>query len=348
VCVGSPTFPVLTPPEAYPGANCLQLCNPVTNTPTPTITPTPTPTTTPTPFCNKLPVQTVLAGRVPDVIVRTDLGGSIQAAVAGASDTNGDGYIIVGVVSNGTGALGGSTTQNVVIDQVFPNPFLLIGCSVTLINPAANAGNPTGWIKPGAGSSIFAMDLHGTGSTGINGAGWKVEGNGRELRNTYGTGNTTGIWFVGDNNIMHNGAASSNSGVGLKIEGNGNYVTDTGVFSNTSHGVQVIGNNNQLLKIDAGDIGKGNGGDGLNVSGNNNVFTENKARSNTLDGIRIFSGTGNALKKNLSGGTASQNNGDCEFEVVAGNINKGENKANNVTVPGAVNSPFPTGCIGSP
>ena len=349
-------FPAFAPlsPEVYPADTCATACQPVTPTPTPTITSTPTPTTTPTPFCNKLPVQTVLAGRVPDVIVRTDLGGSIQAVVAGATDTNGDGYIIVGVVSNGTGALGGSTTQNVVIDQVYPKPFLLIGCSVTMINPRANAGNPTGWIKPGAGvlnppgGNIFAMDLHGTGSTGVDGAGWKVEGNGRELRNTVGSGNTTGIWFKGDNNIMHNGAASSNSGVGLKIEGNGNYTTDTAVFSNTSHGVQVIGNTNQLLKIDAGDIGKGNSGDGFNVSGNNNVLTENTARSNTLDGIRIISGTGNALKKNLSGGTASQNNGDCEFEVVAGNINKGENKANNVTVPGAVNSPFPTGCIGSP
>lgn len=53
-------------------------------------------------------------------------------------------------------------------------------------------------------------------------------------------------------------------------------------------------------------------------------------------------------KKNLSGGTPSQNNGDCEFEVVDGNINDGENKANNVSVPGAVGSTFPTGCIGSP
>jgi hypothetical protein len=307
-------FPAFAPGshEVYPADTCATACQPVTPTPTPTVTSTPTPTTTPTPFCNKLPVQTVLAGRVPDVIVRTDLGGSIQAAVAGATDTNGDGYIIVGVVSNGTGALGGSTTQNVVIDQVYPKPFLLIGCSVTMINPRANAGNPTGWIKPGAGvlnppgGNIFAMDLHGTGSTGVNGAGWKVEGNGRELRNTGASGNTTGIWFVGGNNIMHNGAASSNSGVGLKIEGNGNYVTDTDVFSNTSHGVQVIGNNNQLLKIDAGDIGKGNGGDGVNVNGTGNLIQECDAYANSGNGISATGGA-NTLNKNNGGGKGKGN-----------------------------------------
>jgi len=262
-------------------------------------------------FCNKLPVQTVLAGRIPDVIVRTDLGQSIQAAVNTASDTNGDGYIIVGVVSNGTGALGGSTTQNVVIDQVFPNPFLLIGCSVTLINPAANAGNPTGWIKPGAGGSIFAMDLHGTGSTGVNGAGWKVEGNGRELRNTGGSGNTTGIWFVGNNNIMHNGSAGSNT-VGLKIDGSFNYVTDTDAFGNSSHGVQVTGNSNQLLKIDAGDKGKGNGGDGLKLSGNSNTIQEVDAYANGLNGFEV-SGTGNSLSKNVAGDRGDKANGGAGF-----------------------------------
>ena len=264
-------------------------------------------------FCEKLPVQTVLAGRVPDVIVRTDLGGSIQAAVTGASDTDGDGYIIVGVVSNGTGALGGSTTQNVVIDQVYPKPFLLIGCSVTLINPTTNAGNPTGWIKPGAGASIFVMDLHGTRSTGVNGAGWKVEGNGRELRNTYGSGNTTGIWFVGNNNIMHNGSASSNSGVGLKIEGNGNYVTDTDAFANTSHGVLVTGGSNQLLKINTGDKGKGNGGDGLSLSGTGNWIQEVDAYANKGNGISA-SGASNTLYKNV-GGDKGKGNGKIGFLV---------------------------------
>jgi parallel beta-helix repeat protein len=164
------------------------------------------------------------------------------------------------------------------------------------------------------------------------------------MRNVAVSGSPVGMWLLGNNNTMHNGGASDN-GVGILVEGNGNIVTDANSYSSTSHGVQVAGASNQLLKIDAGDIGKGNGGDGFNVSGNDNVLTENKARSNTLDGIRIVAGTGNTLEKNLSGGTASQNNGDCEFEVVAGNINAGENEANDVTV---VGNPFPTGCIGSP
>jgi parallel beta-helix repeat protein len=349
ICGGSPTFP--SPADTLlPLATCAAACQPVTFTPTPTNTPTSTtftPTPTPTVPCIKEPVRTALAGHVPDVVVRLDLNQSIQAAVTGASDTNGDGFVIVLVVKDGTGQLGGHTNQRVTVSRNdYGHPFQLFGCSVTMHDPNRTDGLPTGWITAGAGgaNTIFTMDLHGADSEV---AGWKVEGNGRTVRNTGGSGSPVGVWFVGNNNLMHNGSGTGN-GVGLKIEGSNNVATDTDVFSNTSHGVQVIGNSNHLLKIDAGDIGKGNGGDGFNVSGNSNVLTENKARSNTHDGIRIFSGTGNTLKKNLSGGTASQNNGDCEFEVVAGNINKGENKANNVLVPGAVNSPFPTGCIGSP
>ena len=147
---------------------------------------------------------------------------------------------------------------------------------------------------------------------------------------------------------MHNGSAQGSTGVGLQVNGDSNMVTDTAVYTSGSHGIQITGNSNQVLKTKSGDIGKGNGGDGLNVAGNSNTLQENTSRSNAVDGIRIPSGTGNTLKKNVSGGTASQNNGSCEYDVVAGNVNNGENKANGVTVPGAVGSPFPTGCIGSP
>lgn len=51
------------------------------------------------------------------------------------------------------------------------------------------------------------------------------------------------------------------------------------------------------------------------------------------------------MKKNVSGGTSAQNNGDCEYEVTANNTNGGENKANGATV---VGNPFPPGCTGSP
>jgi parallel beta-helix repeat protein len=343
--------PTLQPYVVLPPADCGPNCLPKTPTPTPTSTKTTTPTTvtptvTPTPslFCNKTEVLGVLAGRVPDVIVRTDLGKSIQAAVDTASDTNGDGFIIIGVASNGTGALGGSTHQSVVISQVYTKPFLLFGCSVTMIDPTPSDANPTGWIKSSAGSpgNIFVMDLHGTGS---DVAGWKVEGNGRTLRNVENNTSGVGAWFLGNNNTMHNGKALNNTGVGVLVSGDGNVVTDTLVEFNKGNGIEVHGNNNQILKTQLGDISKGNLGDGLNVSGNGNTLRENTARANTLDGIHVVTGTGNTLTKNLSGGTLAQNNGGCEYEVVFGNINGAENKANNVLVPGVAGSPFPPGCI---
>jgi hypothetical protein len=357
-CGGMPTLPepAIT---LLPAANCLELCTPVTPTPTPTVTNTPTtPTVTPTPdiICNKATLASALAARFPlnggyDDVVRTYLGETVQDGVDTASDVNGDGFIIVGVLANANGNLGGHVNQSLEISQVYPKPFGLAACSVTLHDPTPGDGIPTARITAGAGSplhmgaALWIMDLHAADSSV---AGWKVEGDLRYMRNVAVSANPgVGMWLLGNNNTMHNGVASGN-GLGILVQGDGNIVTDADAFSSTSHGVGVFGNSNQLLKIDAGDIGKGNGGHGFNVSGNFNVLTENKARSNTLDGIRIVAGTGNRLKKNLSGGTASQNNGDCEFEVVAGNINDKENKANNVLIPGGPNAPFPTGCIGSP
>jgi hypothetical protein len=288
------------------------------------------------------------------MIVRTDLNQSIQAAVTGASDTNNDGFIIVLVVKDGTGALGGDTNQRVTISQVYPKPFLLFGCSVTMHDPDKGDGLPTGLIASTAGSpgNIFIMDLHGTDSEV---AGWKVEGNGRSVRNTGGSGSPIGIWFVGNNNIMHNGSGGS-SGVGLKIEGNGNYVTDTDVFGNSSHGVQVIGNSNQILKVDAGDIGKGNGGDGANVNGTGNLIQEVDAYANSGNGISATGGA-NTLNKNLAGdrgkgngqkgiavggtGALTQNtaksNGSFGFDITSG----GHTLKNNVS--GGTGSGEPNG-----
>ena len=240
------------------------------------------------------------------MIVRTDLGQSIQNAVNTATDSNHDGFVIVGVVNNGSGNLGGSTNQRVTIDQVYPKPFLLIGCSVTMIDP--DISQPTGWIKIGAGATggnIFVMDLHGTGS-GV--AGWKVDGDGRELRNVGTSNNAVGVWFNSNNNVMHNGATTSNSGIGLRIDGNGNVATDTDVFSNSSHGVQVTGNSNQLLKINTGKKNQGNGGDGMTVSGNGNLIQEVDAYANTGNGISA-TGAGNTLNKNVSGDRGTGNGG---------------------------------------
>src|SRR5262249_55626091 len=69
-------------------------------------------------FCSKSEVRSVLnpsatrfmnnAGL--DHLVRTDLGESIQQALDVVGDANGDGYVLIGVIANGSGARGGNTT----------------------------------------------------------------------------------------------------------------------------------------------------------------------------------------------------------------------------------------------
>jgi parallel beta-helix repeat protein len=419
------------------------------------------------PFCEKASVQSVLhpsTGRFPgnagpDVLVQVHKGGSIQEAIAGAADTNEDGYLIVAVVAKDNGQLGGSTSQSVSITRSYQLPFGLIACSVTLQDPTPGDGMPAGHIAPeasapapqGGAGNVFVMDLHASNSSV---AGWKVEGNGRYLRNVDTSGNATGFWLAGNSNTIHNGSAEEN-GTGLLVEGDGNQIMDADFMDNTGHGIHVIGANNLLDGNDVGDVGKGNGGDGIRVSGNGNDLIENDAfvnastgilvtgsgnlldknragdggkgnggdgirvegagntvsnntahanagdgieisggtsgspnvlkknkagdrnkgnqgngiliasgagnggsnpveidentvKGNTLAGIKV-AGTGHQLKKNTSGGTGSgDNNGDCEFDVSAGNVNATGNKANGSTIPGSNGSPFPTGCSGTP
>lgn len=57
---------------------------------------------------------------------------------------------------------------------------------------------------------------------------------------------------------------------------------------------------------------------------------------------------GHQLRRNVSGGTATHDNGGCEFDVAAGTINGPRNSANRVVVAGADGSLFPTGCLGTP
>ena len=139
--------------------------------------------------CLKTSVQTVLdpkKGRFPgnegfDVTVRGDLGQSVQEAIDRAADVNGDGYIIIGVVKDGTGNLGGTIRESIVIDDVYALPFALTGCSVTLEDPTPTDGEPTARIAATASSpDLFVMDLHAAGS---DVAGWLVEGDGRSFRN---------------------------------------------------------------------------------------------------------------------------------------------------------------------
>jgi parallel beta-helix repeat protein len=286
---------------------------------------------------------------------------SVQDAVDDVTDLNGDGYLIIMVIAHANGSLGGTVPQKVVVDKDYfndPNPdignkpFGLFGCSVTMTGGGET--DPAIWIQTtaqgkettinGHKSTVLVADLHGGNSKW----GLVAEGTERYIRNEQPTGNGIGIVVSGDGNTVHNGVVQNSATVGLEILGNNNFVTDTRVYTSGTDGVVVSGDNNELRKMLIGDIGKGNGGDGLLLGGNGNVLQENTARSNTKDGFHIVVGTGNTLKKNISGGSATQNNGDCEFDVADGNTDLGENKANGVLVVDVVPGVFPTGCIGSP
>ncbi len=304
--------------------------------------------------CEKLSVRAVLdpatgrfpGNRGPDVVVRAHLGESVQAAVDGARDLNGDGFIIVAVAGRDGGLRGGNVTQSLAIRRAFDKPFALVACSVTLHDPAAGADAPTARIERSAASpgTIFVMDLHAADS---NVAGWLIEGNGRELRNVKAQNNAIGIRVVGSSNVIHNSSATSNTSFGILVEGDGNQLLDLDAMGNGGYGIDVIGNGNQLAKNDAGDRGKGNAIDGIAITGSDNVLTENITRSNLGHGVHV-SGQNNRLAKNLSGGVGDQDNGRCAFEVDTGNVNGKKNKANRVIIPGAYGSAFPAGCTGTP
>src|SRR5262249_62428217 len=63
----------------------------------------------------------------PDIVVRVDLNESLQDAVDTATDLNGDGYIIVAAVSNGTGEPQGFGCQGVGVNHVYPEAVDLFG-----------------------------------------------------------------------------------------------------------------------------------------------------------------------------------------------------------------------------
>jgi hypothetical protein len=284
-------------------------------------------------FCEKLPVRTVLDptfGRFPDnhgpdILVNLALGDSVQAAIDKLTllgDQNDDGYLIIVVVKDGSGKLGGSTKERIEISGQYEIPFALIGCSVTLIDPKPADNKPTAHVTKDASSpDFFFMDLHGSGSPV---AGWLVEGNGRYVRNTGVSNNAVGIELIGDGNTMHNGSAHDNLGVGMYIQGNGNLATDTDVNANGGDGVQVIGDSNQLLKLDVGND-NGNTGNGVVVTGNLNLLSEIDAFKNGGNGIWVGGNSNQILKARA--GEAKKGNGFDGIHVVgSGNILQ-ENKA---------------------
>lgn len=329
-CGGKPEVP------SIPLGTCTDVCNPQEKDP----------------VCQKASVQSVLnpiTGRFPnnlgpDVIVRLDLNESIQKALDTAGDSNGDGYIIISVLKDDTGQLGGSTTESININRQYEKRFGLIACSVTLIDSKTDDGQPTAFIAPtasspaGSAENIFVMDLHATGSEA---EGWNVVGNNRYLRNVNAKKNATGVSFLGNGNIMHNGSAVENKGVGLLIKGTGNLADSTDSYDNGSHGVQLIGSNNTIKKMDIGDRGKGNGGDGLNVNGGANVLSENDVYASMGNGILVV-GDKNQVSKNNVGDRTKENGGDGINVLGTGNtVSENDvfsNLGNGIVVLGGVNT----------
>jgi hypothetical protein len=266
-------------------------------------------------WCTKATTLNGLAERFPgnrgpDIVVRVDLGQPIQDAIERATDLNGDGFIIVAAVNSGIGSPYGTTAQRVVVNRVYSLPFGLFGCSLTLRDPAPADKEPTAHITRAAGPDVFVMDLHATGS---DVAGWKVEGDGRYLRNAYAKDNEIGYWFIGDGNTLHNGTAEANSDAGVLVVGDGNTVKDTRVMANGSHGIQVTGDNSSLLKNLVGDRNNGNGGAGIVLQGVGNLVQENKVYANGADGINVTGGTAarpNVIRQNTAGDKLRGNAGN--------------------------------------
>jgi hypothetical protein len=258
----------------------------------------------------------------PDITVKTWLNQSIQSAVTNATDVNGDGYIIIMVIANSSGALGGSANQSVVISKDYTAtpatnlPFGLFGCSVTLTGQGANGAaveiaataNAKDLAIGSRVSDIFVMDLHGSNNT----IGVAAYGNNRWLDNectgTCGKqANKTGIKVVGNNNTVHNGEATGNTGDGVCVLGDGNLLDTTDATKNGGKGFNVVGNNNTLKVRKVGDKNAGNGGDGITVNGNGNSLTGGgKVLANGGWGINV-NGNANTLTKNVVGDSGAGN-----------------------------------------
>lgn len=213
----------------------------------------------------------------------------------------------------------------------------------------------------GSGNELNGNDCGDKGHP--NGVGIIVTGSSNNIHDNDVYGNTgDGLNVTGNTNtIKQNGIGEKdkgNGGDGVHVNGYGNTIDGNDVFANRGDGIDVSGGTaakpNIVVKNDAGDRGKGNAGNGIVVAGLGNgtgspiEIDSNTVKQNGLIGIKV-TGTGCQLKNNESGGSGDQNNGGCEFNVVAGNFNATGNKANGTTVtPNTNNAAFPTACLGTP
>ena len=270
------------------------------------------------------PLQTLAerfpGNRGPDVLVRTDLGQSLQDAVDGALDVNADGYIIVGVVAGPGGQADGRLTQRLVIARDFGLPFALVGCGLTLHDPAAREAQPTAWIRREARSpNLLVIDV---GATGSGLVGWLVEGNGRYLRTVEGTGNAHGLALIGSGNTIDNGRAEKNAGLGIYVDGQNNTVIGSEVVSNGDIGIFLKGTSNRLAGNAVGERDRGNGNTGIHAEGSGHLIEENTVLGNGGHGIEVTDGDASrpiVLRRNQVGDRDSGNGGHGIVVAGAGN-----------------------------
>jgi hypothetical protein len=265
----------------------------------------------------------------PDIVVDGSAA-SIQAALDTVTDTNGDGYTIIGVVATGGGfkvpgltvtfGATGEVRQELVIDRYFDKPFALIGCGVTLRDPETCNGVPAVQITEAAGSpvhpagsktTLYVLDFAIRGSESAPGL--LVEGDGRMLEEIRAYNNLIGVKVHGNDNRLRNSAIDNSTADGLVVDGNRNVVEATDVTSAGGHGIRVVGNRNKLIGNGAGDQLNGSQGDGVNVKGFGNVLRGNHAYGNGGDGFDVSGGTAaapNILRRNKAGAPYRGNGGN--------------------------------------
>lgn len=303
-CTGSPTFAAYV---VFPTAGCVP-------PPTP-----PVPPPTPPSFCEKGTVKAVMdsvTGRFPgnagaDIVVdvRTQ---SLQNALDTVTDVNGDGYIIVGVVARDGKVPGGQGNQQVDVTRVYPSPFALIGCGVTLMDPTscdahavvdirASAKSPE--FPAGSGITLYFQEI--TAAASASAPGWLARGDGRFFEGIGANSNMQGIKVVGDRSVIHNSFASGNVIGGISVQGDGNTIDTVQTSENDGgDGISVAGNGNTIANSTARGQGGDTGGAGIRVSGAGNLIASNNAYSNVLDGISVAGGTAvspNVVSNNVSG-----------------------------------------------
>jgi hypothetical protein len=270
-------------------------------------------------FCAKGTVEQVMnpaTGRFPgnlgpDVLV--DLRKhSLQLALDTVTDTNHDGYVIVGVVARDKRAPGGEVKTEIAVTRTYGKPFALIGCGVTLVDRVRCNGKPPVTVHAGAGGpefpagsgvTLYFQEITAKGSD--SSPGWNVAGDGRFFEAIGSQSNMQGMKIVGNGNTVRNSFAKGSLAGGLVVQGNRNTIDTVKAVDNAAgDGIEVSGNQNTITRSTAGGQGVGNGGAGITVSGAGNAITRNKAFGNGGDGINVSGGTAatpNVVKHNIAG-----------------------------------------------